>query len=66
MHALTSWQQNGVGAVIDMDLNVDIGSFFKGLTKGGKVGDGAGAQSSPHLKKLVIGILIALLIGAYL
>ena len=49
-----------------MDLNVDIGSFFKGLTKGGQSGDGAGAQSSPHLKQLVIGILIALLIGAYL
>ena len=66
MHARTSCQQNGVGAVIAMDLNVDIGSFFKGLTKGGQSGDGAGVQSSPHLKQLVIGILIALLIGAYL
>ncbi|MDB3945536.1 hypothetical protein N9444_06480 [Gammaproteobacteria bacterium] len=53
-----------------MDLDVDIGSFLKGLTKRGQSGDGAGAgagaQSSPYLKQLVAGILIALLIGTYL
>ena len=49
-----------------MDLNVDIGSFFKSLTKRSQTGDGAGAPPNPHLKQLVIGILVALLVGAYL
>ena len=50
-----------------MDLNVDIGTLVKGLFGGKKdSGSNAGPPPNPHLRSIIVGVVLAGLVGAYL
>ena len=50
-----------------MDLNVDIGTLVKGLFGGKKdSGSNAGSPPNPHLRSIIVGVVLAGLVGAYL
>lgn len=50
-----------------MDLNVDIGTLVKGLFGGKKdSGSNAGPPPNPHLRSIIVGAVLAGLVGAYL
>ena len=46
-----------------MDMKLDIGAFFKGLTSRKK--DGGKAEAPPYQNAMVAGVLVVILIIAY-